>query len=684
MIGRELITDRITALFELVKNCYDANSTSVEIEFNNVGTINENSKIVIRDNGIGMSFEDIRDKWMVIGTASKRSELYSPEPFKRRYTGEKGIGRFAVDKLGDTVIIKTKKADTDKLLNIKINWSKYHTSQASDNDIRLFTDIENQYFYEGSELASHGTILEILEIRDIWTIKDIERLYKELTKIVSPFYPLIPPFEIQISSNEHDSFHQRKVESIAINFASHKAAIDYNSSLGIQEELSFDEERGEIKIIKSPIRLFGGIGMQIFFFDTNAKRAYNRHFKDKEDRIDGVKIYRDGIITTPFAEYENDRYKQRDVLGIDKRLWQDIFDKISTREVIGIVSITKEGNPDIIDATNRQDFIDNEAYRSLKQFIIDQIDVFSKIKIYERKIRKANVVEDLKQASDDVNSFVQTIETLEKNNPALKHKLKPLKEKAKQVNTSVKKGISEQKKAQQEFTRKENIYLSLMSLQDYAANIAHAVRTSLGKVKDMAEFFKLNFPNPELDNFFRIYSSDIFEEMSTLNKVIDYMLSYAGSNIAFEDIEIKSLISNLFKQYDIRFQNEKITPIIEVRDNFIINANRQFFVDIFQNLIHNSIKALEKQNDKLLKCSSYSDADQFVLLFSDNGCGINEEIRDKVFDLYFTTTEGQGGSGLGLFIVKTRIEALKGKIELIENEFEPTGATFKITFPFRK
>ncbi|MDP3462325.1 MAG: ATP-binding protein, partial [Bacteroidales bacterium] len=352
LIGRELITDRITALFELVKNCYDANSTLVELEFHNVSSINKKSKIIIRDNGLGMSFEDIRDKWMVIGTASKRTELYSPEPFKRRYTGEKGIGRFAVDKLGDFVIIRTKKEGFDSLLNVNISWSGFQENPDPITSLKLFTDIENIYSFETSEKSQHGTTIEILEIRDIWTIKDLDRLYKELTKIVSPFYPLTPPFEIKVTSNEYTNFQQKRVESEVIKFASHNASIIFKEDK--QETLRFNEEKGEIYKDEIPLRSFGGIKMKLFFFDRNAKNAFRKHFKD-EDRIDGIKIYRDGIITTPFAEYENDRYKQRDVLGIDKRLWQDIFDKISTREVIGIVDITKEGNPKIIDATNRQD-----------------------------------------------------------------------------------------------------------------------------------------------------------------------------------------------------------------------------------------------------------------------------------------------------------------------------------------
>lgn len=691
LIGRELITDRITALFELVKNCYDANSTRVDVIFENVSSINLNSKITIKDNGYGMEFGDIRDKWMVIGTSSKRKEPYSPEPFNRRCVGEKGIGRFAVDKLGDKVNIITKKIGANQKLNVEIDWNKYETSfqqldkEKQDEKIILFTDIENKYQYEDSKMDEQGTTLIISGIREIWTESDINRLYKELTKIVSPFYPLNPPFDIYISSNEYPVYKEETIVKVdTIQYASHSASIRFNKEKQIQEELYFDEVEGVIKKRAIPLQSFGAVAMQLYYFNESAKRQYHTKYKNDETRIDGVKIYRDGLITTPFAEFEAHPDKKRDILGIDKRLWRDIFNRLSTRDIIGIVDITKEGNPQIIDATNRQDFVDNTEYRELKKFIINQIDVFSELRIYEREKKKANVADDLKKASEDVQDFVKTIEVIEKNNPSLKQELSPLKKQAKQVDSAVKKGFSEHKKAEKDFLRKENIYLSLMSLQDYAANMSHAVRTSLGKIKDKAEFFKTHYPNSDLEEYFTLYAVEIYEEMTVLNKVINYMLSYAGSNIPFDDFDVKKLIENLFAEYQFRFKNENIRPIIEIRDNFIINANKQFFADIFQNLIDNSIKALKEKKDKIIKCSGYIEDDSFILFFSDNGIGIKELDRKKVFELYHTTTAEDGGAGLGLFIVKTRIEALKGTVEVVDNEFLPTGTTIKVTLPFKK
>ncbi len=703
LLGRELITDRITAVFELVKNCYDANSTEVDVMFFGVAPVDTKSKlntngnvssiitkpldgkVIIKDNGIGMSFEDIRDKWMVVGTNSKRVQLFSDEPFKRRFVGEKGIGRFAVDKLGAQVKIITKKAGDVSWLNVEINWEEYE-SKASQEQLILFTDIENKYYYTDASVDEQGTILEITKINDYWTKLDIDRLFKELAKVVSPFFASVNPFNIYLTCSDFPDYVKKKhVKADETKYSSHKATIDFDLNAGSQEQLVFDEKGGQINTEKIPIKSFGPVKMLLYYFNNEAKKRYNRAYKNDDSRIDGIKIYRNGIITTPFAEFEAHPDKKRDILGIDKRLWRDIFNKVSSREVIGIVEITKENNPQIIDATNRQDFVDTLEFRDLKVFIIQQLDVLAKLKQYERSKTKAQRQTALEKAGADIKSFKDVIENIESQNPVLKEYLEPLKEQAIQIGRTVSKGIQEQKKEREEFTRKENIYFSLMSLQDYAIRISHAVRTSLGKIKRMAEYFKDHFPDENLTDDFKEYSLLIYEEMNTLSRVIDFMLSYAASNADFVDFSVKELILNLLTvSYKQTFKDEGITLTIDIKDNFIVNANKKFFEDIIQNLVSNSIKALQKMPNKHIKCTGYIEDKQFVFFFSDNGVGIKRGEEDKVFEIYYTTTAEEGGAGLGLFIVKTRIEALKGTVEIVQPEFNPSGATIKITLPFRE
>ena len=162
------------------------------------------------------------------------------------------------------------------------------------------------------------------------------------------------------------------------------------------------------------------------------------------------------------------------------------------------------------------------------------------------------------------------------------------------------------------------------------------------------------------------------------------IFSYASSEMDFEDINIKKVINNLFNVYKASFASEKINATIEIKDDVIVYANRKFFEDILENLVSNSVKALQQRKGKVIKCIGYIADESFIILFSDNGYGIKKGDEEKIFDIYYTTTAEQGGAGLGLFIVKTRIEALNGKIELVKSEFYPDGATFKITLPFKK
>ena len=138
--------------------------------------------------------------------------------------------------------------------------------------------------------------------------------------------------------------------------------------------------------------------------------------------------------------------KKRDILGVDKRLWQDIFSRISSREFLGIIEITKNGNPHIIDATNRQDFVDNEEYREMKKFIITQLNALQDYKVEMRSAKRDNAQEGLQAASDDINSLVDAINNMVAQKPELKPDVDPLIKQVRKTGRSVKTAISEQKK----------------------------------------------------------------------------------------------------------------------------------------------------------------------------------------------------------------------------------------------
>ena len=694
LLGRDLITDRITALFELVKNAYDANAQNVYVEFIDVDKISDKRKIIIRDDGIGMTLDDVKNKWMVVGTSSKRYKKITDAPYNRRVVGEKGVGRFAVDKLGSRLTMKTKKQNEKQELNVEINWNIYDELSKERDNTLFFTDVENKYWLEAADNDKQYTHLIIEDVREKWTKLDIERAYKELANIVNPFYLLVPPFNVFITSNEHTEFSERIVFNDGIEYASHAFKLNYDLEQNTQEKLKF--ENGEMSVIKTPLQNFGPLSMQLYYFNEEAKGRFNKKFKNADGRIDGIKVYRDGLIATPFAEDQAHPDHKRDVLGIDKRVWRAMFDRVSSREIIGIINISSQYNDKITDATNRQDFVANDEYDSFKKFVIDQLIEIEKLKLYLREQTRQFNTRKLEKIPAEVRVIADRIKEITKDvkeanflfSPAIEEQEKLLERQIQKVEQTIKENIRQTKEIEKENIRKENIYLSLMSLQDYAIHITHIIRTSFEKILHLAEFFKDQYPNPKFDDYFKKYSLKIYDEIMKLSKAMDFMLSYAASDkdLEVKEFDIKKLIENLFfENYERIFEVEEIKNIVEIKDDFTIVSNYKFFEDIIENLISNSIKAVQaNEGEKMIKCSGYIDKNQFLIYFSDNGYGIKRDNWERIFEMFFTTTADIGGAGLGLYITKTRIEALKGTIEVIESEFSPMGTTMKITFPLNQ
>lgn len=693
LLGRELITDRITALFELVKNCYDANSDKVLLEFHNVNKLSNDSYIRIKDDGLGMSLDDIRYKWMVIGTNSKRVQSVSPAPYNRKVVGEKGVGRFAVEKLGSKVRIETTQKGSSQCVVLELDWSKYDelaNIQITENQQQniFFTEIENDCWIEECDANKQGTCItiELGLIEQTWSKSDVERAYSELSKLVSPILKPTYPFQIIVKSNEYPEYFEKEVKNDFNITTSHhyKLGIVEVENESKQEYLFFDEKTGTIQIGLSEIKCFGPVTMEFYYLDKNEIRKYKTAYKG--DRIDGIIIYRDGIITTPFAENESSLEKKRDILGIDKRRYSGFFDKISSNNLIGYLNITKVDNPKIKDATNRQDFIECIEYSELKQYIIDQIQALEKFLAYEKKKDAARTINKLVDASNQLTEISGIISKMSQDaSPEVKSKLNEIDKKARSVQRHVTKGIKQYEKLKEDSERKEDLFLSLLSLQDYAAELSHMVKTTIGNIKSMAEFFKTDFPNPAYDDLFKDYATSIYREMEKLSVGVKFMLSYASSGSDFETFEVFGLIKYLFDVvYKDRFDTNGIKTILEYSQELKITHNRKFFEDIFENLISNSMKALHDTADPIIKCTGFVEEDKMSIRFSDNGCGIPREDWERIFEIFKTTTQNQGGAGIGLFTVKKRIEALNGEIKVVEPEYSEHGATFLITLPFNK
>ncbi len=119
-LGSEQLKDEITAVLELVKNAYDADATSVRVEFRGLG---ESQALRIQDDGTGMNEDDLDTKWAWLATENKIREDRSPV-YRRRRLGQKGVGRFAAEKLGRQLLLRTRASGARDVLEVRFDWDE--------------------------------------------------------------------------------------------------------------------------------------------------------------------------------------------------------------------------------------------------------------------------------------------------------------------------------------------------------------------------------------------------------------------------------------------------------------------------------------------------------------------------------------------------------------------------------
>src|SRR5258708_801679 len=178
LIGEELVSNEEMAFIELIKNAYDSGANYVEITLHQE-TIGTPAYITILDDGEGMGIDDFRKRFMFAAYSKRDEEAITAS---RIPTGEKGIGRFAADKIGSRLMVTTKPTGMPKALQVNFDWSVFR------NKAKKFNEIEIPYSYVQSPFGPSlkGTVLEIQSLRSKWDRVKIEHLRTALISLLTP------------------------------------------------------------------------------------------------------------------------------------------------------------------------------------------------------------------------------------------------------------------------------------------------------------------------------------------------------------------------------------------------------------------------------------------------------------------------------------------------------------------
>ena len=384
LIGRELITDEFVAVFELVKNSFDAHAKKVKVIFENQYDLT-NARIIIWDNGRGMDKSDLQNKWLFVAHSDKRDGTEDKDyrdkiQHKRTFAGAKGVGRFSCDRLGRYLnLLSIKDAPNALIENLKIDWTSFEQDSSKEFiDIKVAHDTLSATNYENFH---QGTILEISGLRDIWDRDRIKKLKVSLEKLINP-----------IQGNDVDDF---AIEIIADDelLQDQKEKDDRDKVNGVVRNIVFERLGLKTTQIKVSITNHGGTitttltdrGTEIYtlternpydkLYDIDVvlfvlNRAGKINFK-KIMGVDSVKygsvfIYKNGFRIYPFGE-EGD-----DTLKIDRRKQQGFYRFLGTRDLLGRIEINGERS-DLRETTSRDGgFVKNESWNQLVEFFYDK------------------------------------------------------------------------------------------------------------------------------------------------------------------------------------------------------------------------------------------------------------------------------------------------------------------------
>jgi len=368
LVGKDLITNDYTAVFELVKNSYDAHATKVEITFSE-------DKIIIADNGKGMSFEDLKNKWLFLGYSAKKDGTEDQninkqksyrDKIKRYYAGAKGIGRFSCDRLGKYLTLITKTSKSSIAEQIVINWNDFEVDQNKE-----FAHINVEYAKLNQKIvfplnAKNGTILEITDLNDEkipWNRKRLQDLKRSLEKLINPFSEK-NDFSIEIICDREKETDQAMREkggferdivngiiknsiSIILNLKTTQISVQLHNNK-IYTVLS---DRGidmyKIQENNKDYNKLSEVKIDLYFLNRSAKMNFTKLMGIEPVNYGSVFLFRNDFRIMPFGNTGDDSW------GLDYRAQQGHSRFLGTRDLFGRVDVLTDEIDELKEVSSR-------------------------------------------------------------------------------------------------------------------------------------------------------------------------------------------------------------------------------------------------------------------------------------------------------------------------------------------
>lgn len=403
VIGKDLITNDFVALFELVKNSFDARAKNITITF--FSTNGVISKICIVDDGKGMSYDDLVNKWLFVAYSAKQDGSEDNNEHLI-YAGNKGVGRFSCDRIGGYLKLETKAVSDNVINKLNIDWGDFEKDAKE-----KFENIDIRYSKE-SEFSSlegvvlpkaSGTVLEITNLRMAlsWDRAKLLRLRRYLAKLVNPFGDAKSSIKLRLlcerelpqdekvltkaseAQEREDSEKEELVKEIpeVVNGEIKNVIFDLlkSKTTWFQVDLSEDGfftsqliDRGElIYKIREPSDAYPELSgsefrCEIFYLNLSAKQTFKLRTGIHSVNFGSLFLFRNGFRVFPIGDEKDDFW------NIDYRHQQGYARTLATRDVMGRVDIAGPETKFKEASSRDQGLIETDASLQLYDYVVNK------------------------------------------------------------------------------------------------------------------------------------------------------------------------------------------------------------------------------------------------------------------------------------------------------------------------
>ncbi len=722
LLGREGVSKADGAIIELIKNTYDADASICLLYFDDI-----EDRIFILDDGSGMNRFIIENYWMMIGTDNKKHEYQSIK--NRVKSGEKGIGRFALDRLGSKCEVYTK-TNNDKLIHWINDWNDFEFDGKSLDEVEAQIEELNEdlssfvpkYLLEiikkyNSNFIS-GTMIVISGLRDLWTDDKKNGIMKSLSTVLPPVeqtdFKLLFKYDnksdfVEIENPYQDNFDYKieaEFDGENFNIKLHRNEFDISQippaffddpetisnnitnkniddsvlelTYSIEELMAKESKDSDFK---NHIKRIGKFKFIYSFMKlTNTSGYYHKKKTElsrnwmKENY--GIRIFRDNFAVRPYGDKDGD---SSDWLGLDARRRTNPTGSrdyrkswsVSNNQGQGTLFISRVYNSVIADKSSREGIIENEYFLTLKNVLINIIKVFesdrSNIGYLLAAFHKKNSnIEEIKEEGNKIsNDFLKKAE---KSNSQLT--VKQQQTLAKTVSI-----LSEEKK---QLISENNMLRSLATNGLIVTTLLHDLKTIKGcydnQQIELTLGDLLNNGNKE-DLIEFIKNEDDIDKR--LIPMIDLIVNQTKKKRDFTEVNLVEKIVDIINTIKPVFSHKNIDLNFDASDN---NISKEMFAtdldSIFYNLFMNSMEIFEEKCliDKKINISIKKDYDEVIIEYKDNGPGISKVFKNPYDILKFgeTTKKNKNGekvgTGLGMYILHSIVTDYKGTVLLPQDE----------------